>query len=1006
MAEGSTSVGSIQLEIDISKESLGKGISNLEKAFEDIDLAGGFKDTLAQFSKELSSFIKNDIANLTSSIKETMSALEELKKPVEVDVASTESGLRGMFKRMNMFAKNSINNITQDIKSMGKVTSESVGKVTNSFSDVSQVAQVSSDKVSKSVSKMSDEYGKTEAKISGLRSELAKLVAEQNAIANDFKAYPAFTGKSKQESMQDMLKSNPEYNKLSEQISVLTAKMDPLISKNKELKAEIEKVGSSAQEAGNKLGFKGGSIKKAGKETEKATLKTRVFGNEMKKSGAKSAGFASMINRSFMTIMKRLFVYNLILKGIRGIMNYTGAALKTNRDFVNSLNIVKTNLMVAFQPIYEFILPALNALMRAVAMVTTYIASAISALFGKTYQQSFDAAKGLDDTKKAMAGYGKAAKKAGKEAKGALMGFDEINQLDVKDNDDSDSGGGAGDFEMTMPDTSTIDLSGLEKFKEIIGSMFEPFKKAWENEGKATVDAAKYALSSMLGLMGAIGKSWLEVWTNGTGQSMLENILKIIQNIFNIVGNLATAFKNAWNENEVGTRIVQGIFDMFGIILEIIREITASTAEWAKTLDFSPLLESISTLLGALKPLTQNIGDGLVWLWENALLPIASWVIEDAVPVFLEILAESINALNAVIEALKPLGKWLFDNFLRPVAEWTGGVIISVLGGIRDSLKGIGDWINDNQGTVETLAIIVGSFAAAWGLVNGAITIWNVVAPIATGVMSAVSAAGGVMAAAIGAINLPIILIIAAIGSLIAAGVLLYKHWDVVKEYATKTWDGIKNVFSNFENWLSNSFSRSWAFEFGIFGDVINAFFKNAKNIFDGVKQIFQGIITFLTGAFTGNWRKAFQGLADIMKGIASTFVAIMKAPLNGIIGLMNSAISGLNKIKVPDWVPGVGGKGVNIPKIPMLARGGIIDQPTLAMVGERGKEAVMPLENNTGWITDLAGQIAGIIGATGQGGGGDTSIVVKIGEDTIVDKIISAINRQNRINGETVINV
>ena len=74
---------------------------------------------------------------------------------------------------------------------------------------------------------------------------------------------------------------------------------------------------------------------------------------------------------------------------------------------------------------------------------------------------------------------------------------------------------------------------------------------------------------------------------------------------------------------------------------------------------------------------------------------------------------------------------------------------------------------------------------------------------------------------------------------------------------------------------------------------------------------------------------------------------------------MINSAISGLNRISVdiPSWVPGFGGKtfGLSIPKIPYLAKGGIIDSPTLAMVGEAGKEAVVPLENNKGGLRELA---------------------------------------------------
>ena len=85
---------------------------------------------------------------------------------------------------------------------------------------------------------------------------------------------------------------------------------------------------------------------------------------------------------------------------------------------------------------------------------------------------------------------------------------------------------------------------------------------------------------------------------------------------------------------------------------------------------------------------------------------------------------------------------------------------------------------------------------------------------------------------------------------------------------------------------------------------------------------------------------------------------------VNVIISGVNTLIKGLNKVSfdIPDWVPAIGGNkfGFNIPLIPKLAQGGVIDKPTLAMVGEAGKEAVMPLENNTAWIDKLADKLSG----------------------------------------------
>ncbi len=123
---------------------------------------------------------------------------------------------------------------------------------------------------------------------------------------------------------------------------------------------------------------------------------------------------------------------------------------------------------------------------------------------------------------------------------------------------------------------------------------------------------------------------------------------------------------------------------------------------------------------------------------------------------------------------------------------------------------------------------------------------------------------------------------------------------------------------------------------------------------------------------FIGMWdtiKKVGAGAADSIGKAFTSVMGTAKGAINGIIGLINGAIGGINKIKlnIPDWVPEFGGRtiGFNIPKIPKLATGGIVDKPTLAMVGEAGKEAVMPLENNTGWIDQLAEKIGAKVGAS-----------------------------------------
>lgn len=137
---------------------------------------------------------------------------------------------------------------------------------------------------------------------------------------------------------------------------------------------------------------------------------------------------------------------------------------------------------------------------------------------------------------------------------------------------------------------------------------------------------------------------------------------------------------------------------------------------------------------------------------------------------------------------------------------------------------------------------------------------------------------------------------------------------------------------------------------FELAGQVISGVFKAAiesiKPIIENIKGIFKGLTDFIGGVFTGNWSRAWEGVKNIFSNIAQALGNIFKAPINFIIGLINLFIKGLNMIKIPDWVPGVGGFGINIPEIPQLRVGtNYVPEDTLAMIHEG--EAVVPKKFN-----------------------------------------------------------
>ena len=160
-------------------------------------------------------------------------------------------------------------------------------------------------------------------------------------------------------------------------------------------------------------------------------------------------------------------------------------------------------------------------------------------------------------------------------------------------------------------------------------------------------------------------------------------------------------------------------------------------------------------------------------------------------------------------------------------------------------------------------------------------------------------------------------------------------------------------------DWLVIHLQPAFAVVFNTIAGVVSASIAyvsdTIKGAIDFIKGTLSGIIDFVAGVFTGDWERAWNGVKDIFSNIATAIGNIFKNPINFIIDSINGFLRGLNRIKIPSWVPVVGGKGFNINEIPRLARGHYADSGSFqALIGESGKEAVVPLENNTSWARDF----------------------------------------------------
>lgn len=617
-----------------------------------------------------------------------------------------------------------------------------------------------------------------------------------------------------------------------------------------------------------------------------------------------------------------------------------------------------------------------------------------------------------------------ATKKATKAAKGYLSPLDEINNYSTDKSADSSSKvpGTTGGLPDQMKDAvQNVDYGKVaegetvldkisksaEKLAKLLKKLWKPFQDAWKKEGKNTIDAAQIALSGIAKLAKSVGRSLMEVWTNGTGTTMLTTMLRIAQNVLKTIGNIASGFADAWNKNSVGTQIIQNIADALVVVMQFVERIAADTATWAANLNFYPLLESISNLTSAFAPILESIGNVLEWIYNNIVLPMLKWVIEVGLPTVINLVAKVATFLADHQSIVEAFGAALIGAFAAAkIAELASGVIKSV-SGIATAAKGL-------------IALMTGT----GGIMGG-------IKAIATAIGT-----GGIFAIAVGAA--------------IAIGVLLYKNWDEIcaaatklkdwvvektrelSESATRTLSNLKEKIANVWNIIRTSTSTTWnAIKKTLSGlwnslkstasTVFNAIKTKVVGVWDSVKnktsKTWENVATFVSNkveaiknAITNKFnaardavRSAFEGIVDFIKAPINQAISIV----NNAVGMINNAIGGIESaFSFGPWtVPTpFGSKTIGfhatfprIGTIPYLASGAVIPPRSefLAVLGDQKKG------NNLEAPESLLRQIVREESGKGQGDGNTYNVTVNASGRKLLDIIISEAEMRRNRNGK-----
>lgn len=945
--------------------------------------------------------------------------------------------------------ESSLRKMANELNGVSAKTKASIEKQIDSFSKLSREYARQSEKVEELKRKVA-EYGNQKIPTEEYReiqTQIDQATAKMNQLTEAQERFLANGGKKNSNTYK---KQQYDIDELANTIKYAEGELKDLEASGtafrtgtgtKEAKSDMEKLAAAEDKLANindRLNTSYKSIKGTVDEYKSKTLKASDANDKMSSSGkrasksikgvSKSAGGARMsLGRMLgmsllMSVAFRAF--SAVMSGIKGgFDNLSQYSSDTNNSLSmlwSSLVRLQNSLATAFAPILSIVAPILSKFIYMISTAASYVSMFFAFLSGKkTYTKAIavqkDYAKSLDKTAssaKKDADSTKDVADATEDATDAtedyLSPLDDLNRYtEQQDKNNSGSknpssstpntGGGSGTSPM-FEEVAISDIPILEKLKDILSKIFKPFKEAWDKEGQNTIDSAKYAFTELKNLVTDVGKSMLEVWTNGTGTKILETILQITQGIFTTIGNVARQLDVAWNKNKVGTAIIQAIADIFQTILDIINKIVWATADWAEKLDFYPLLDSIRNVLEKLQPLIKVIGDYVYELYTTIVLPFLKWLIEKGLPTLINGIAGFFDFLSKHSWIIELIGSLLIGAFaagkITPlIAMIVNGIsgLISILGSegligaisaiissvgiipivitaviailvllathwdqVKQTMLNFADWLNNAFVTDWTRQFgIIGDymnlfFSTISNIIDGIKQIFNGIVEFFTGVFTGnwKQAWEGIKDIFIGVWNL--------------MATIVTTPLNLIKTLVNQVFEFIeKFVLTPFSKFVNGIFKTDWTQAFGIIGDYMNGWAQNIKNIFDSVKQIFNGIVNFVNGVLSGNWRRAWNGIKNIFAGIWNAMASLIKSPVNLIISFMNAMLRGFQRmqngfasamnhmnIRLPKWLQeftGWSSVGFNIgywsPNyIPYLAKGAVIppNKEFMAVLGDQ----------------------------------------------------------------------
>ena len=661
----------------------------------------------------------------------------------------------------------------------------------------------------------------------------------------------------------------------------------------------------------------------------------------------------------------------------QSLMRYNESQANVDMALANATRLV-IPLMTAFNNLSATLL---SVLAPAISTISTYLTAFIELLteaiawvgnfFGIVGSKSRSTAGDFEGYQKAMKNYNDslqksfngASKGAGetlktvKELKKQTMGFDELNVVQSPvASSGAASGGGSAGGNINIPSAPNPADFGLTGD---LGLDLESFKK--------DVEEAKERIKSILVLVGLVAAGLL-AWKIATILPQLTTALKLLKKFGFNLGKIKAYGDIMGGEAEGAAKLLGTLKRLTGIVLIVagaIALVKGYSEAWAKGIDwdnFGLILAGIAAIVGGLALTFGRVAAGIGLVAGSIAMVVVGIKDMMANGVNLQnFLLVLIGIMGTVIGVLITMGQKNIEaaaTWLSHTAALIGHKVATIAATVAEKAMAIAQAALNLVMSLSPLTWIVLAIAA---VVAALVILWvkcegfrDLVKAVGDAIVDAVKwlidKVVGFFKSVIAFVadNWQALLLLL-VNPFAGAFKLLYDNCDgfrafidkwvaKIGEFFSNLWKSIQKTFSGIGKWFKDIFTGAW----------------------NGIKNAWSSVGSFFSGIWT-NIKKIFSNVGSaIGNAITNTVKTAINGVLSAAVKIINGFISAINlAIDIINAIPGVNIKTLSKLSVPKMAKGGIVDSATLAVIGERGKEAVMPLENNTGWMDTLADRIA-----------------------------------------------